>query len=557
MAVNKINADDTLNQGRLKINNIVDDLEKVISSKNNIENLNFFAASTNYESAASSADDNLYIFGNTVKAGFIKKIIIKTNGAVNGELYIFKSKSEISNGFNKIVLIEKLPISGGGDNQNQVEVTLNQNFGYDIIIGFKGRGFAYSKSGTRTMCFVPSDTASNYYIGQQIDANFINSDINFAYSIEYGLAFGDDRINNVTSFLQLLDTSIPSYDREYPIVFDFVKNILTIKGFALSKNTNAFSSNFSNVNVEIDLPELNKQIKDYQNYSLTYNGSEFILRHSVGGIIMLNDFKNYEDKVCDISIKFTDSKKPFVHFTTSQNRNLVKVIVNQVTSENNNDQLDIVTSKIIDGGVYHYTYGALGDSITRGENPENTYKPMLNDRYTDIVSRETGMIVNNFGIGGTCIARTSDGLGMVDRVNNMGNADIYSVFGGTNDFARNIEIGQRPENDLTHFAPAFEEIIRIFASTGKKFFVITPLKRSNMMTANQKGYILDDYVRVEREIAEEYGVPILDLNKEFVFTAYKSEILKNKYMPDGLHPNTNGMKLLGEIVTNFIKRQFL
>ena len=78
-----------------------------------------------------------------------------------------------------------------------------------------------------------------------------------------------------------------------------------------------------------------------------------------------------------------------------------------------------------------------------------------------------------------------------------------------------------------------------------------------MMTANQKGYILDDYVRVEREIAEEYGVPILDLNKEFVFTAYKSEILKNKYMPDGLHPNTNGMKLLGEIVTNFIKRQFL
>ena len=63
---------------------------------------------------------------------------------------------------------------------------------------------------------------------------------------------------------------------------------------------------------------------------------------------------------------------------------------------------------------------------------------------------------------------------------------------------------------------------------------------------------LKTYVEIIREVAEYYSLPTLDLFKNSGLQP-KIPVIQEMYMPDGLHPNDAGYKILEEKITKFIK----
>ena len=91
-----------------------------------------------------------------------------------------------------------------------------------------------------------------------------------------------------------------------------------------------------------------------------------------------------------------------------------------------------------------------------------------------------------------------------------------------------------------------------------KVITMTPLKRyyrgggttwhNAQTTPNNKGQLLQDYVRAVKEVSNMYGVPCVDLHNESGLNP-EIEVVRNKFIPDGLHPNEVGSeKMYGVIL---------
>ena len=80
-----------------------------------------------------------------------------------------------------------------------------------------------------------------------------------------------------------------------------------------------------------------------------------------------------------------------------------------------------------------------------------------------------------------------------------------------------------------------------------KIVIMTPLHRVNEDIPNRHGRKLCEYVEVIRKVAEKYSLPVIDLWK---ISGIQPEIeaIKQKYCPDGLHPNDEGHKKLAAII---------
>lgn len=211
----------------------------------------------------------------------------------------------------------------------------------------------------------------------------------------------------------------------------------------------------------------------------------------------------------------------------------------------------------------------LGDSITEGHgagDEENIFHQVL--------KREVGLAnARNYGIGGTRFAVQrnvgnppwNEGFDLhsfSERFDKMDDdADMVVVFGGTNDYGHgNAAIGCFADRTPDTFYGAchylFSNLIRKYL--GKPIVIMTPLHRSNEFNNNnyyheQHSRKLKDYVAIIREVAEYYGLPILDLYKNCPFQPEIEEI-KKKYVPDGLHPNAEGHKILADMLKKFLER---
>lgn len=205
-------------------------------------------------------------------------------------------------------------------------------------------------------------------------------------------------------------------------------------------------------------------------------------------------------------------------------------------------------------------YNALGDSITKGINPSNSYQVMTGNRYSDILQRCLKLSkANNYGIEGTTIVHRYDNLGMVDRYQSMSDdADIISVFGGTNDFGSNSPMGSVNSGNNNEFKCAFNNLLQGLKKKypSKKIFVITPTPRNDSVFegkgVNPNGFKLQDYVNAEVEIAKANGIPVLNLYNGSLGITPNNEAQKNAYMPDGIHPNIDGMYIVSKKILQFI-----
>ena len=194
----------------------------------------------------------------------------------------------------------------------------------------------------------------------------------------------------------------------------------------------------------------------------------------------------------------------------------------------------------------------LGDSITEGACLDD-----WNNVYWMRLGRETGAIVRGYGIGGTRIAPRlnperpgEEGFGQYfgSRVAGMDpDADIVVVWGGTNDFGHgDVPLGTIDDRDNTTFYGALHCLYR---DLWEKYptatiVVMTPLHRiGEHDTLNEHGNPAIAPFKVIRdtiiEVAAYYSFPVVDL---YATSNLNPElpIIKETFMPDGLHPNDAG-----------------
>lgn len=199
----------------------------------------------------------------------------------------------------------------------------------------------------------------------------------------------------------------------------------------------------------------------------------------------------------------------------------------------------------------------LGDSITEGHGTSAEDK-----QFTSLIAARYGAVTRCYGIGGTRIARQRrpsenprHDLDFPSRVSEMdADADVIAVFGGTNDFGH----GDAPFGDFANrtadtFCGAlhvlFNELLERYPDAA--VFAMTPLHRSGEDVPNMHGKVLKDYVDMIRKAAEYYSLPVLDLFAESGIQP-AVPVMKEKYMPDGLHPNDAGHAILTDKIAKFI-----
>ena len=204
----------------------------------------------------------------------------------------------------------------------------------------------------------------------------------------------------------------------------------------------------------------------------------------------------------------------------------------------------------------------LGDSITEGAGTSSHDK-----MFTMLIEREYGAICQNYGIGGTRIARQKTPTeenwdrDFISRVPEMdADADIVVVFGGTNDFGH----GDAPLGAMSDRTPYtfYGALHCLYTALTEKYpdvpvVILTPLHRLNEDSPkgdNKPAPVgtLKEYVNIIREVAEYYSLPVLDLFKESGLQP-KIPVIQQKYVPDGLHPNDDGNAILAHKIARFLE----
>ena len=199
----------------------------------------------------------------------------------------------------------------------------------------------------------------------------------------------------------------------------------------------------------------------------------------------------------------------------------------------------------------------LGDSITEGYGCSSTEK-----QFTSLIAAQEGAITRCYGIGGTRIARQSKpsewprhDLDFPSRVDEMDpDADLIVVFGGTNDFGHgDAPFGDFSDRTVDTFCGALHHLYTALLEKYPEstIMVMTPLHRATEAIPNMHGKVLKEYVDMIRRTAEYYSLPVLDL---YAVSGIQPAVpvMKEKYMPDGLHPNDEGHVLLTNRIVSFI-----
>ncbi|MBR2646283.1 MAG: SGNH/GDSL hydrolase family protein [Clostridia bacterium] len=204
----------------------------------------------------------------------------------------------------------------------------------------------------------------------------------------------------------------------------------------------------------------------------------------------------------------------------------------------------------------------LGDSITQGAGvacPEEIY--------VSVVGKLLGCEARNFGVGGTRIARqttpSEDAIydeDFLKRSEKMPlDADMVFVFGGSNDYGHgDAEIGELDSDNVYTFCGAVNVLIENLSKKyGKeKLCFILPLHRYNEDNpygeGNKKkaGAPLSVYVETLVTLLTRKNVEYLDLNEYFPIPQTNTG---DTYTIDGLHPNSQGHRLIAEKIAEYVR----
>lgn len=208
----------------------------------------------------------------------------------------------------------------------------------------------------------------------------------------------------------------------------------------------------------------------------------------------------------------------------------------------------------------------LGDSITEGVGASN-----VSNCYVSLIEKvHPEAKVLNFGICGTRLAEQNKipydpekpyfDIPFYDRVDKMpADSDVICIFGGTNDYGHG-DAGMGKFGDTkpnTFYGALYDLSIRLITRCpNAKIIFFTPLHRENEdiphAKLDGKEYVLKDYINAIKQNCEYFAIPVLDL---FTISGIQPNVplLKERYTPDGLHPNDNGYIVLANIIDAYLK----
>ena len=199
----------------------------------------------------------------------------------------------------------------------------------------------------------------------------------------------------------------------------------------------------------------------------------------------------------------------------------------------------------------------LGDSITEGLRASGP-----SARFSHQIAEMCGAECRNYGISGTRIAiqRVPSADPNIDRyfasrVEEMdADADIIVVLGGSNDYLHgDAPMGSMQDRAADTFYGGLHVLYTrlIERYPGRLIVVMTPPHAIDEERV-RAGHTLLDYVRVIRQVAEYYALPVLDLYASSGIQP-AVPILREMYMPDGRHPSDAGHVLLARKIIRFLE----
>jgi lysophospholipase L1-like esterase len=198
----------------------------------------------------------------------------------------------------------------------------------------------------------------------------------------------------------------------------------------------------------------------------------------------------------------------------------------------------------------------LGDSITEGVGASE-----YAHCYVEQFAAATGAVCRNYGISGTRIAKRRVPYEIPEfdryyasRVPEMDpDADVVVVFGGTNDYGHgDAPLGEMSDRTVWTYYGAlhvlFTALIEKYPTA--QIVILTPLHRED---EEKRTPILKPFVDATRQVAEYYSLPVLDLWANYGIQP-RIPVMKNMYVPDGLHPNDAGHGILANKLRAFLEQ---
>lgn len=200
--------------------------------------------------------------------------------------------------------------------------------------------------------------------------------------------------------------------------------------------------------------------------------------------------------------------------------------------------------------LYGKKWNAYGDSITSH-----------NYGYRSIIAANVGSItVRNYGLSGRSLASrgnpddTTYPPAVTDYVNMNNDADIITIFLGTNDFGSQVPLGLPSSTTITEFYGALNVLSLglLEKFPGKKICYITPLQR-NVAGDSLLSIPITDYVNAIKIIAAKFSIPCLDLYTTSGLYPASVAIATAYFDAEKLHPNRNGCKVFAPRIQSFME----
>ena len=198
----------------------------------------------------------------------------------------------------------------------------------------------------------------------------------------------------------------------------------------------------------------------------------------------------------------------------------------------------------------------LGDSITEGVGASE-----YAHCYVEQFAAATGAVCRNYGISGTRIAKRRVPYEIPEfdryyasRVPEMDpDADVVVVFGGTNDYGHgDAPLGEMNDRTVWTYYGAlhvlFTALIEKYPTA--QIVILTPLHRED---EEKRTPTLKPFVDATRQVAEYYSLPVLDLWANYGIQP-RIPVMKNMYVPEGLHPNDAGHAFLANKLRAFLEQ---
>ena len=174
--------------------------------------------------------------------------------------------------------------------------------------------------------------------------------------------------------------------------------------------------------------------------------------------------------------------------------------------------------------------------------------------YQEYIQDETGCHLFNWGGNGTGYVKEFNGVNCIsNRLNDIpDDSNLITIFAGTND---NVNLGSLGDITTSTFYGAVELTVK---SIIEKYpliplGLITPLPSGSSF--NGKGKLVG-YSKAIKEIGEKYSVPVLDLFSCSGFRLGQDDFVLNN-IPDRLHPNANGHKILSKKIKPWLENMVL